>query len=241
MVSDWLFNYHLCEVDIFFFLKPQKVRLTHIKALGQECTINNCWILCFSKTGFCILYWILFLFKIHALLIHYLLHTTDVYWNFPWYPLSQANLTISFFFSFLFLALQGSSAMPHFNLMKKRKQPWRIDNQSERALVGRLASFFQPLHSIYFFSFFTSNNIHHGDLFCRLLLYALAHMGETNSTLKETIGKYITGYLELQRKTVIHNAPYVPKYAPLDILNTGIFVQHKSQPRSPGSCIIIFL
>lgn len=43
-------------------------------------------------------------------------------------------------------------------------------------------------------------------------------------TLEETIGKYIIAYLELQRKTAIHNAPYVPKYASLDISDAGILV-----------------
>lgn len=39
-------------------------------------------------------------------------------------------------------------------------------------------------------------------------------MGETNSDLEETIGKYVIAYLELHRKTVIHTAPYVLKFVP---------------------------
>lgn len=74
-----------------------------------------------------------------------------------------------------------------------------------------------PLFSnncISFVSAFTSNNIGHSGLFVKWLLYAVAHTGETNSDLEETIGKYIIAHLELHRKTAVHNAPDVPQFAP---------------------------
>lgn len=79
----------------------------------------------------------------------------------------------------------------------------------------RETGLFFPNDSISFFSsFFTSNRVCHRGPFVRLLLYAVVHMGETNSDLEETIGKYIIVYLELHRKTVIHTAPYVLKFVP---------------------------
>lgn len=66
-------------------------------------------------------------------------------------------------------------------------------------------------------------------------------MGETNSALEETIGIYIIAYLELHRKTAIHNAPYVLKYVPMNISGAGKLVQYMSQLRSNCSHITILL
>lgn len=57
-------------------------------------------------------------------------------------------------------------------------------------------------------------------------------MGETNSAVEETTGKYIMAYLELHRKTAIYNVPYVPQYTPLDVFAAGVSVRYMSQLRS---------
>lgn len=122
---------------------------------------------------------------------------------------------------------------------KEILENWHTSSPRERE---ELAPFSQWLHLFFFlFLFLISNNVCHRGLFCRLLLYELVHMGETNSALKEAIGKYIIVYSELQRKTAIHNARYVPRYAPWISLFAGILVYYMLQLRSQSSCIIILL
>lgn len=66
-------------------------------------------------------------------------------------------------------------------------------------------------------------------------------MRETNCALEETTVKYTMAYLEVQRKTAIHNASYVPQYTPQNIFADGIPEQYMSQLRSSYSCITILL
>lgn len=137
----------------------------------------------------------------------------------------------------------STGVLSYVTFLSCKEQKEILENWHTSSPRERGTGTFLPMTSLIFFLFLflISNNVCHRGLFCRLPLYELVHMGETNSASKEAIGKYVIVYSELQRKTAIHNAPYVPRYAPWTSLFAGILVYNMLQLRSHSSCIIILL